>query len=155
MNRLILVGSCLVFLSVTVLAQEKPAVSNETKEVFATIVRWSEAFRDRDMKTLEALFADDAVITLSDGRVRGKAEEVEALKPDPNIKTISVVNEDIGVKRFGDVAVVTALTRMDYVAGGKDSSLAMRYTAVFVKKDGRWQIVALQTGRAPQGKAAK
>ena len=150
MKHAILCLSCLLFFSSFVQAQSKP-VSDDAKQVFATISRWADAVRDRDRKTLESLFADDMIVTLSDGSVRGKAEELEALKPDPKVTFSSVSNDDIGVKMFTDVAVVTALTKMQYVSSGKESSFGMRYTAVFARKDGRWQIVALQTARPVPG----
>jgi len=149
--KLALVISALL-LTATVSAQHKvtEAEMKSGREIMETLNAWSAAVRDRDAKQLEAIFADDVVITTFDGKVRGKAEEMEAMKPIPNLRTSSVTNEDVGVKVFGDVGVVTALTRMKFVSNGNESSLAMRYTAVFVKRDGRWRIVALQTARAPQ-----
>lgn len=120
------------------------------REIMEALNAWAAAVRDRDAKRLEAIFADDVIITTFDGKVRGKAEEMEAMKPNPNLRTSSVTNEDVGVKVFGDVGVVTALTRMKFVSNGAESSFALRYTAVFVKRDGQWRIVALQTARAPQ-----
>lgn len=124
--------------------------SRRGQEVIATVAKWAEALRDRDVKALDLIFDDEAIITTFDGRKRGKAEELESVKPNPRARTASVANEDVVIKLFGDVAVVTALTRMKMSAGGRESALAMRYTAVFVKKDGNWRIVALQTARAPQ-----
>ena len=77
-----------------------------------------------------------------------------AMKPNPNVRLSSVSNDDVVIKVFGDVAVVTALTKIKMVAGGKESAFALRYTAVFVKRDGNWRIVALQTARAPQPAAS-
>ncbi|MGD9589970.1 MAG: nuclear transport factor 2 family protein [Pyrinomonadaceae bacterium] len=136
----------------TATAQQKvtEAEMKSGREIMETLNAWAAAVRDRDAKRLEAIFADDVIITTFDGKVRGKAEEMEAMKPNPNLRTSSVTNEDIGIKVFGDAGVVTALTRMKFVSNGTKSSFALRYTAVFVKRDGRWQIVALQTARAPQ-----
>lgn len=122
-------------------------------EVLAAVAKWADAVRDRDQAALEKLFADEMIVTTGDGKTRGKAEELEVLKPDPNpkLRTISVVNENVRVKVYGDVAVVTSLTRMRLEMNGIGSEAAMRYTAVFVKRDGRWQIAALHTTRAPQG----
>lgn len=116
-------------------------------EIMATLAKWADAVRDRDMKMLDALFADDLIITTYDGKTRGKKEELEILKPNPDVKTVSVVNEDVGVKLYGNVAVVTALTKMQFVIAGKETPVALRYTAVLVKQDDRWQMVALQTAR--------
>jgi ketosteroid isomerase-like protein len=104
------------------------------------------------MDSLEKILADDIVITDYNGKVRGKKEELEILKPSPDVKTISVENEDVKIKIHGKTAVVTALTIMLFNVGGRDTAVSMRYTAVFVKREGRWQIVALQTARLPPPK---
>ncbi len=124
--------------------------SKRGQEVIATIAKWAESVRDRDVKALDAIFDDEVIITLWDGKTRGKAEELDAFRPNPNIKYASVANEDVALKLFGDVSVVTGLTKMRIVTAGRESRLALRYTAVLVKKDGLWRIVALQTARAPQ-----
>ncbi len=119
------------------------------QEIMGTVSKWADAVRDRDVKRLEAIFAEDVIITTFDGKVRGKAAELDAMKPIANMRTSSVANEDVVVKVYGDVGVVTALTRMKFVSNGTESNLALRYTAVFVMRDGSWQIVALQTARVP------
>jgi uncharacterized protein (TIGR02246 family) len=138
-------------------AAQQPVTAEQKKsaaEVMAVVSKWAEAVRDRDGKALESIFDDEVIITTHDGKTRGKAEEMEAMKPNPNIRYSSVTNEDVGVKVFGDVAIVTALTKMKMIASGKESAFALRYTAAFVKKDGAWRIVALQTARAPQPAAS-
>ncbi len=149
MKRSVLVGVWIILAFVcssqaqTVTAEDKKAAG----EVLATIAKWADAVRDRNTRSLDQIFADDIVITSFDGSVRGKKEEMEVLKPNPAIRTESVTNEDVGLKIFGDVAVVTALTKLNFIVQDKPQPFAMRYTAVFVKREGRWQIVALQSGR--------
>lgn len=117
-------------------------------QVMATIARWADAVRDRDTKALEQLFEDEMIVTAFDGTTRGKKEELEILKPDANVKTVSVSNENIKIRRFDKTAVATALTRMEFLIAEKPVKTVFRFTAVFVEKDGRWQIAALQTTRA-------
>lgn len=119
------------------------------REIMETVSKWADAVRDRDAKRLEAIFAEDALITTYEGKVRGRAVELEAMKPIANLRMSSVTNEDVVIKVYGDVGVVTALTRMKFVSSGNESNVALRYTAVFVKRNGVWQIVALQTARVP------
>ncbi len=114
-------------------------------EVRAVIQSWADAVRDRDTNALKRIFADDIVITSFDGSVRGKSEEIEILKPNASIVTESVTNEDINLKIFGDVAIVTALTKINFIVQSKPQPFSMRYTAVFVKRKGRWQLTALQS----------
>ncbi len=113
--------------------------------------QWADAVAARDMAALDKLFAEDLFITAYDGSTRGKKEELEALKPSPDLKTLSVENEDLRVKIYGKstaiTGVVTAILKMRFESGGKEIAVAFRYTAVFIKKDGRWQITVLQTTR--------
>ncbi|HMO79633.1 MAG TPA: nuclear transport factor 2 family protein [Pyrinomonadaceae bacterium] len=118
------------------------------REIMATIAAWATSVQERDTAAMDKIFADDVVITTYEGQVRGKAGELEAFKPNPNVRTTSIKNEDVGIKIFGEVGVVTALTKVTVETGGREIAFGMRYTAVFVKRDGRWQIVALQTTRA-------
>ncbi len=124
-------------------------------EVMATIQLWADAVTNRNLKALDAIFSPDLIITTYDGHTRGKAEELEAFKPNPDVKTLSVANENVRVRFYGKTAVVTALTKMGFNVKGKEVKVELLYTAVFVKEVGRWQMVALQTARAPQPPAAK
>ena len=123
-------------------------------EILDVLERWAVAVQKRDGRALDQLFADELSVTTYDGEVRGKKEELEVLKPNQRVTTLSVRNEDVAIKLYGDTAVVTALTKMEFLIAEKPSSVALRYTAAFVKKKGRWQLVALQTARAkpPQPK---
>jgi len=121
--------------------------SKAEREVSDTIRQWADSILRRDMTALGKILADDIIITDYTGKIRGKAEELDILKPMPHVKTISVDNEDVKIKVYGRSAVVTALTKMKFNIGGMDTGMEMRYTAVFVKQGGRWQIVALQTTR--------
>jgi uncharacterized protein (TIGR02246 family) len=151
-NTGILFSTILLF-SLPAFAQtetENPEIRTKSgKEVFAAVAKWADAVRSRDTKALELLFADDLIVTTFDGKTRGKKEELEVLKPNELVKTISVNNDEVKIRVYGRAAVVTALTKMHFVISEKNAYSNFRYTAVFVKQDGRWQIVALQTARAP------
>lgn len=142
MKLLFIIALCLAgFTSVS--AQ----TSKAEKEVRAVVKQWADSIVNRDMNALGAILSDDLIVTAFDGATRGKREELEILKPNPNVKTVSVENENLRVKIYGKTAVVTAVTKMVFVVSEKTATNAFRYTAVFVKQKGRWQIVALQTAR--------
>ncbi|MEO7674909.1 MAG: nuclear transport factor 2 family protein [Pyrinomonadaceae bacterium] len=145
-------ASCIAAAAQPEIERTDPAAA---KEVFSTIAKWADAVRNRDTKALDTIFETDLIVTTFDGKTRGKAEELEVLKPGGDMKTVSINNEDVKVRIFDKTALVTALTRMKFILGEKESLAAFRYTAVFIKKDGRWQIVALQTGRLPQQPPSK
>ncbi len=143
MRKIVLVGAFLLMLpwmvsgQQAITAEEKKAAS----EVLGVIARWADAVRDRDVARLDEIFAEDVVITGVDGTARGKADELALYKRDGGGKVAAITNEDVGMRVFGDVAVVTSLMTMK---GATETRV--RYTAVFVKRDERWQIVALQAG---------
>lgn len=124
-------------------------MSRDETELRSAIGKWAEAVKGRDQNALDALFADDLFITDFNGGTRGKKEELEMLKPSETVKTVSVSNEDVRIRLYGGskTAVVTAVVRMVFEIGGKQSPMAMRYTSVWEKRNGRWQIVVLQTAR--------
>ncbi len=150
MKNFIVAGLIIAAFAVAGLSQTENAETKEGREVFVVITKWADAVRSRDTKALDSLFAEDLIITSFDGTTRGKKEELEILKPEEKVKTVSIKNDDVKVRVFGTAAVVTALTKMHFVINEKDVYMALRYTAVFAKHDGRWQLVALQTARAPQ-----
>ena len=52
---------------------------------------------------------------------------------------------ECNVRLYGDAAVVTGLQTEQSVLEGRDGSGTYSYTDVFVKRDGRWQVVATET----------
>ena len=134
----------LMFAAFTAFSQSK-----SEREVSDIVKQWAASMVSRDMDALGKILADDIEITDSNGNRRGKKEELQVLKPVPGFITVSVDNEDVKIRIFGKTAIVTALTRMVFNSDNMPVVAAMRYTAVFVKRDGRWQIVALQTMKVP------
>lgn len=142
-----------VRVKVSLFAQAEPQKPNKKEQEVRTVLKlWADAVVSRDMSALDKLFSDDLFITDHNGGTRGKKEEMEALKPSPGVKTLSVDNEDVRIRTYDKTAVVTAIVKMRFEIGGKETQIALRYTAVFVKKDGRWQITVLQTTRIVQPK---
>ena len=139
----------LLFLAVIVVSVQAQTTSREEADVRSAISKWADAVKNRDQKALDALFADDLFITDYSGGTRGKKEELEVLKPSETMKTVSVTNENIVVRVYdkSKTAVVTAVVKMVFEIGGKQSSMSMRYTSVWEKRKGNWQIVVLQTAR--------
>lgn len=127
----------------------KPKTAEQ--EVRAVITRWATAVKNRDTGALDSIFADDLFITDYNGGTRTKAQELDLLKPSPTTRTMSVVNEDLKIKTYprSSIAVATAKVRMVFRTAGRDSTMAMRYTSVWEKRGGRWQLTVLQTSRIP------
>lgn len=110
---------------------------------------WADAFVKRDKATLERILADDFMSTGPTGAVANKAQYVaDAGSADATIEAINV--EDGSVRMYGDAAVVTGRYTMKGKAGGQDIGGPHSYTAVYVKRQGRWQPVAFHSSRVAQ-----
>ena len=123
------------------------SVSKQTSGVTAELTkiehRLVKAWLDGDRATVESILASDwSVIDLT-GRVLTKAQVVGELgSGDRKIESGSV--DDLNVRAFGDVAIVTGRSVLSGSYQGKRASVIQRFTDVFAKRDGRWQAVASQ-----------
>ena len=106
----------------------------------------------------ESFFADDVIYTRSAGVVTNKAEimkNVSNLKPTPEIKT-TYSAEDVTVHDYGDSAIVAfqLVARTEH-ADGKVETSNYRNTGTFLRRKGRWQVVAWQSTKMPEPSPAK
>ena len=113
-------------------------------EIIALEDRRIEAMVKGDVKVLEEILADDLIYTHTTARLDTKASFIDAVKTGrSNYK--SVEREDVKVRQFGDTAVVTGHAKFHV----GDNKFEARYTDVYVKRDGAWQMVAWQSTRIP------
>jgi len=64
-----------------------------------------------------------------------------------NIRLQSNTVDEINVNVYGNTAVVCGMATRKGVMDGKDISASVRYTRVYVMRDGRWQVVQFQQTR--------
>jgi uncharacterized protein (TIGR02246 family) len=116
------------------------------QELIALEQRWAEAIRAGDADAIAPIFADELTYTGPDGRRRTRAEELEALRSgDADVSEFET--KDVEVRLYGDVAVVFGEHTEKSTYRGEDTSGRYRWTEVFVKRDGRWQVVAGQIAK--------
>jgi ketosteroid isomerase-like protein len=102
-----------------------------------------------DMKAYGRLVGDDYVYTNQDAVVRTKAQMVSAYDSG-SLKYESAKFDEIKVRAYGDTAVVTGRNTTKGKDNGKDFVGQFRYTRVYVKRQGTWQLVATQATRIPE-----
>ena len=104
------------------------------------------ALLKKDSAAFGRIFSDDAVLITPDGSPQTKAQLLADLKSgDLAIATSDI--SDMKVRAFGDTAVVTYVTIDKGTYKGQDISGRYRWTDVFVRRAGAWQIVAGQGTR--------
>lgn len=102
----------------------------------------------RDKAFFERIEADEFIFTDSGGGITTKTEDVASLdKSAGEFKLISYVVDEMKVGVYGKTAVVTG--RAITTLRGKEREIMnkARFTDVFVRRDGRWQIVAGHSSR--------
>lgn len=86
------------------------------------------------------MLADDWSVTHITGTVISKAEAVATCKMPP-VKLADLKIEDLVFRVFNDSAVVTGRTTA-VTAGATPVKVVLRFTDVFVRRNGRWIVVA-------------
>jgi bla regulator protein blaR1 len=100
----------------------------------------------RDTSVFERLLADDYIGTGPNGEVVNKAQDIAELKrQDITITKFDI--DDFRARIDGNSAVTNFLGTVFFTANGGDSTVQYRYTFSFVKRNGRWQIIATHMSR--------
>jgi hypothetical protein len=99
-----------------------------------------------DVAFVDSVLAPEFIATYDDGSRGDRAKELQLVK-DFNLQVDTWVVEDVTVKVFGQTAVVWFTQRMVGPVQGKPTELVMRYTDVFVNRDGKWLCVSSQSTR--------
>jgi ketosteroid isomerase-like protein len=129
-----------LFAAVTLRAQEPTATE---KEILKLEHDWNVATQKKDKAFMEKLYADEYLGTDPLGSTYTKSQDL-ATTTGGEFDLKSFELSDLKVHVYGDTAVVTGANAMKAVFKGKPIDGTFRFTDVFVKKNGRWQVVASQ-----------
>jgi uncharacterized protein (TIGR02246 family) len=128
-----------------------PALAQESSE--AELNRLEdlryEAMKNADARTMGELFADEFVYQTLQGLTHTKPSYI-AVFVSGDVKINSFERENSRVRFYGDTAVVMATTHLDIAFKGEARQVSLFYTNVWVKRDGRWQLVARQSTALPK-----
>jgi hypothetical protein len=92
-----------------------------------------------DAKELERLYADEFTSVNASGQVQDKAAIIAA-RVSGKISAQSYELDEVIIQIYGDIAVAKTSARIE----GNTASGRFRHLRVFIKRDGRWQIIATQ-----------
>ena len=101
------------------------------------------ALLKRDVAGFGRFLSDDAVLTSPDGTPQTKSQLLADVKSGDLVIESSEIS-DMKVRVYGDAAVVTYSTTDKGKYKKQDISGRYRWTDVFVRRGGTWQIVAGQ-----------
>jgi len=105
------------------------------------------AFLDADVAALERVLTPDFTLTLSNGEVNTRADEVNELR-SKKVHYDVFENYDMLVRLYGnDIAVALGKTRVKGTADGKPFDRVVQFTDTLIKRDGGWQLAAGHVSR--------
>jgi ketosteroid isomerase-like protein len=102
----------------------------------------------KDIATLEGLLADDLVYTHSSARLDTKQSLIVGMTSGSTVYT-GVEPSDVKAQDFGDTVVLTGVAKIKVTANGTPNAFGVRFTDVYAKRGGRWQMVTWQSTRLP------
>ena len=109
---------------------------------------WNQAHERGDAAALDALWADELVVTVPRMAPLRKPDAL-AFARSGKMKFERYDTSDIRARAYGDAAVVTGRLRRTRDMGGRVLGDDWRFTKVYVRRDGRWQVVAFHASEAP------
>jgi len=151
----------MVLLLVPAVRAQQATQSTTTHQLAAMLNQFLDDASHGNRAGFDHFFADDVIYTGSNGVVRTKPEimkNVGSMKPTPDKKT-TYSAADVTVHDFGDAAIVAfrlvARTETKNAKGLRVETDSYRNTGTFVRRNGRWQVVAWQATKIPKAAAPK
>ena len=93
-----------------------------------------------DGTALDRILADDFTATSLRGRVANKAQYMKySMRPNLSFHNFNI--EEVKARVYGDAVVVTGRTTVKGRYQDEEFDTQFRYTRLYVKRGGRWQIV--------------
>ena len=102
----------------------------------------------QDAARLRELLADDLVYTHSSARLDTKRSLIDGMTNGAAAYQ-SMDTSDVKALDCGDTVVVTGEARINVLARGNPLALHVRFTDVWARRGGQWQMVAWQSTKLP------
>jgi ketosteroid isomerase-like protein len=128
--------------------KKKPTVDVK-QDLLRVNKEYDEALVRGDAVALERIFGEEFVYTSTSGEVLNKSQQLEQIKSGA-LKIASGTSEGVQVRLYGNIALMLG----SFIANGQFRGQAFdsteRYTSIWVKRAGRWQLIAEQGTLVPR-----
>ncbi len=132
---------CILAIGVTPALSRESRAARDLKELARLETVWNEAHLRGDAGALDRLWANDLVVTVPDMPVMDKSESLAFLRSG-KMKFQRYQTSDLRTRVYGDAAVVTGQLERVRDSAKKEFEDDWRFTKVYVRRNGRWQVVA-------------
>ena len=133
---------CLAIVAATPVLAQKASEKLE-KELIKLQNEWGEARIRGDVAFLEKLYANEFRVIGINGSEISRAADIDnfvsgVLKPQ------IIKHEQVKVSAFGNVAILTGIEKLKGTYKGNPGEFEVRFTSIYVHRDGRWQLLLHQ-----------
>jgi len=140
---------CLVCVGILVLASiasvkhlEAQKSSEDRAQILQLERDWTQSFVAMDVAANQRIVADDFFGTEPDGKRIKKADILEEVKTGEALLSNHLNEDDVTIRFYGETAVVNGSESWKRKSDGKTGKWI--WTDLFVKRAGKWQVVASQ-----------
>lgn len=122
-------------------------MSDEEQTLIDLENAWMDAWRRLDYEHLDEILAPE--FTLTSARSDRLVDRAEWLRLLDQVRATSFEYSDFFVQVFGDAAVVKSRLTQVATVGDQPWNATFMLTDVWVRRDGRWQVVARHSSTPP------
>ena len=140
-----IVLALLLTLHTPMFANDPPqsTITKAEQEVRQLERRWLDAYEQHNSQAMTEIVADPFVITFPNGSRQNKSELMSMIKnPNRSGPVMRFYTEDVKSQAYGDTVILRGTVITEYERDGKKVRQQSRYTDTYVKRNGRWQVVA-------------
>ena len=113
-------------------------------EVIEVERRWVQAHRELDIAAIGEILTEDYLQIRADGTVIGKAEALQSYRSGKR-RWDYADSDEYRVAVHGDVAILVGRWKGRGENDGERFDYTARFMAIYVRRDGVWQLVADQS----------
>lgn len=125
----------------TAVAHSAPVDSKLAQEFAKRYEAWDNALVKGDLTYLRQLYSDDHHSTNPDSSISTREEFLADLKAGKEV-IHTAKTDQLKLEKHGDTVVATSRWTAKETQSGKKISVQARWTDVWVKRSGRWQVAA-------------
>jgi ketosteroid isomerase-like protein len=141
-------GAVFVSCMLAICADARADAQVET-ELRALQKEWAKARIEGDVKFLERFYAKEFWITSMNGSVVSRAADI-AVFASRDMKPETILDEDMKVTAYENFAIVTGREILKGTYKGIAGDFVQRFTNVYVRRDGRWQMITHHATEIPK-----
>ena len=101
---------------------------------------WMDAWIAKEISTIRDILSDDFLLSSARGNLMSKEEWISNASGPFSCKAFTW--KEIKVRTYGNTAIVNATIKQEASVGEKDWSGIFTLTDVWVRQNGKWQVVS-------------